>query len=102
MTGAAVELLRDGDLVPMVDHRWQNPYDLAEHTRGTYLFWPRAIRADRSGEMQVFDLEIRAEREGFEPFRHLFRLELVSEEGHSNIVRLDREHVLPDLYMFPA
>ncbi|MFO8065451.1 MAG: late competence development ComFB family protein [Spirochaetia bacterium] len=102
MEGALVYLLHGQAHMEMYDSRWQNPYPLASHTYGTYSFWPAPQVAAHSGKGRTFELQIRAEAEGYEPLDHFFALSLEAEEGASDSRRMGGDHHLPDLYMFPV
>ncbi len=100
MSDIEVTLLLDEQLVTMFDPRWQNPYLLAANTYGTYLFWPTSLLCEADA-LQRFDFEISAQVKGFEPLQHFFTLELTADPRRAEVFRFDREHVVPDLYMFP-
>ena len=100
MTDIEVTLLHDEQPVAMFDPRWQNPFPLAGTTYGTYLFWPRSLPCEADAE-RTFDFRISAGAEGFEPLQHFFSLQLNADPRRAEVFRFDREHVVPDLYMFP-
>jgi competence protein ComFB len=101
MENIDIELLWDGERVPMIDARWSNPYRLVGHTYGTYTFRPAPLPASEAGETRTVEFEVRAECSGFEPFRHFFQIEATaSRAGRSNAGDRAR-YDLPDLYMIP-
>jgi len=101
VTGVSVELFSGGDSTEMFDGRWQNPYEISDFTPGTFLFWPAPIPAERPLELRTFSFEIRVTDGMFDPFRHLFRVEIQSDETEIASFSLHREYLLPDLYLFP-
>lgn len=98
--GVEVELLIDEKRAAMFDQRWNNPYRLDDHAPGTYIFWPRPVASTTPGEAREFSCELRVTGPGYDPLSHFFTLELASTEGVEDQVSLNREHKLPDLYMF--
>ena len=53
-----VSLTSDGDLVPMKNPNWQNPYYVAESTAGTFMFWPGPVSAGSTGLQQTFQFRV--------------------------------------------
>lgn len=98
--GIEVELLIDEVRARMFDQRWNNPYQLDDHAPGTYIFWPRPIESSSAGEQHEFSCELRVRGAGYDPLSHFFTLTLTSEATVTDQVTLDREHKLPDLYVF--
>jgi competence protein ComFB len=97
-----VEFRCDGDIVPMVDTRWQNPYPIVNNTPGTYLFWPKPIKANTIGEEREFVFELVVHDDEFEPFLHSFTLKLNAEQikpikGMKSL----RDYNLQDLFLLP-
>jgi competence protein ComFB len=101
MSGLAVKLYRNGDLVDMKDHNWQNPYYLVPNTTGTFTFWPNAITADSEGIRKVFEYAVEIEAPGFETLHHVFNIPVISEFQNASSFSLGRTFKLPDLFMFP-
>jgi competence protein ComFB len=102
VTGVTVALLQDEALVPMIDSRWQNPYEIVANTPGRYLFWPAPVPAEREDVRATFEFEIRVEAQGYEPFRHFFTVERTSIAQIPDAMETSGEHRLPDLYLLPA
>lgn len=98
--GVEVELLIDEERAPMFDQRWSNPYQLDDHAPGTYIFWPRPVVSANPGDKRVFSCELRVVGPGYDPLSHYFELQLTSTASVEDQVSLDREHKLPDLYLF--
>jgi competence protein ComFB len=96
-----VELRRNGDLVPMKDANWQNPYCLVPNTLGTYTFWPTPIPAESVDIHKSFEYSIRVESPAFETLNHFFTVPAVSEFQQFNAAAIGRTFKLPDLYLFP-
>jgi competence protein ComFB len=100
LSGVTVTLF-GGDLpTPMFDNRWSNPYFISEHTAGLYNFWPASLPAEAPGEERTFEFRINLEYPGFTPLTHHFSLEITSQESADDMVSLQRDHHLPDLYLF--
>lgn len=101
VAGISVELFQEDESAAMFDSRWKNPYEISKFTPGTFLFWPAAVPATETGEEKTFSFEIRVTEGTFDPFRHLFRIDIRSEEVEVETFSLQREFLLPDLYLFP-
>ena len=100
ITNLEVSLLHGGSLVDMMDARWSNPYATVAAAPGGFLFWPRPVPASEAGEQVEFDFTIATEDLRFEPYRHVFTVSSRSALLHE--VRMDRDMVLPDLFLVPA
>jgi competence protein ComFB len=96
-----VELRTDGDLVPMKDYNWQNPYTLVANTRGTFTFWPRPVLVETRGQRKNFEYSIHVEAAGFETLTHFFKIPMISDPVPVSSYSTSRTFKLPDLYMFP-
>jgi competence protein ComFB len=101
LAGITVELWREGELVKMKNHNWQNPYTLVENTQGTFTFWPEAVPSDAVTVRKIFEYSIKIEAEGFETIHHFFSIPVGSEAGNAESFSMDRTFNLPDLYLFP-
>lgn len=97
-----VELRRHGELVAMFDERWSNPYHISEHTPGTYIFWPAPVDSSAAGQSQDFEFELRVAPPGYDELIHTFAVTLQSEDRANTVFSLERDHNLPDLYLFPV
>lgn len=100
VSGVEVSLLSGAELIPMSDERWSNPYEISDRTPGMYTFWPAPESADAAGEVTTRDFELRVQTPGFYDLTHHFTVELVSEDHADPAFGLDRDHQLPDLYLF--
>jgi competence protein ComFB len=96
-----VTLYSDSQPVKMIDARWQNPFTIVGGTSGTFMFFPQPIRADDQGEEKTFDLEVRAEAEGYETLHHFFTVRVEAEGRYADSIQLTRELNLKDLYLLP-
>ena len=94
-----LELWSDGELVPMRNQNWQNPFTLVSKTPGTYTFWPAPVSASAVDVNRLFDCSLKVEDPRYEKMIHYFKVPAVSEhpQAHSQ----DRTFKLPDLYLFP-
>ncbi|MDR0553809.1 MAG: late competence development ComFB family protein [Treponema sp.] len=101
MSDVVVELYRNGELVPMKDLNWQNPYDLVPNIQGMFTFWPAAVPADAEGVRKTFEYTVTIEAPGFESLRHVFNIPVKSEFQKAGTFSMDRTFKLPDLYLFP-
>jgi competence protein ComFB len=101
MSGVKVELHRDGDLAPMKDNNWQNPYTLVQNIEGTFTFWPEPIPAKAPDIHKIFEYSVKIEFPGFEELNHIFRIPVISEIQTAGSFSPERTFKLPDLYMFP-
>jgi competence protein ComFB len=96
-----VQLLREGNLVPMKDFNWQNPCNLVQKTGGAFTFWPAPLPAESSGEKKGLEFLIRAQAPGFDTLEYVFEMALTSEAQQAQSFSMDRTHRLLALYMFP-
>jgi competence protein ComFB len=101
LTNINVELRRDGEIVPMKDLNWQNPYKVVPNTEGTYTFWPISIPAEKADSHKAFEYAIKVEADGFEVMTHFFTIPVISELQSVNSFSMERTFKLPDLYLFP-
>jgi competence protein ComFB len=101
MSDTRVELYRNGDLVPMKDAGWQNPYLLIPNTEGTFTFWPVSIPADAADSHRIFEYLIKVEAPHFEPLNHFLKIPVISEYQSASSFSMGRTFKLPDLYVFP-
>ncbi|MFO7848697.1 MAG: late competence development ComFB family protein [Spirochaetia bacterium] len=96
-----VHLKSDGEMVPMIDYTWQNPYFVVESIQGNFTFFPRPVEANDAGEKRHFNFEICIEAEGFSPFKHYFELELVSSDTVIRTFNVQNTFKVGELYLFP-
>ena len=96
-----VELLRNGELVPMKDGNWQNPCSIVPNTEGTFSFWPAGVEASNVNENMIFEYSLRVESGEFETLIHFFDVPVISEIQAASSFTLNRTFKIPDLYMFP-
>lgn len=87
--------------VPMMDENWQNPIRLYKNTGGTFIFWPRPIKAEMAGKLQLFSFSIVIKAEGFEELSHFVGLKIASEANPQLQFSMQNLYKLPDLYMLP-
>jgi competence protein ComFB len=96
-----IELHRNGELVPMKDNNWQNPYTLVSNTEGTFTFWPNSVPAESENLHKIFEYSIKIEAPDFETLNHFFKIPVISEIQSASSFSMGRTFKLPDLYMFP-
>jgi competence protein ComFB len=103
MVGLEVKLLsQSGKSALMIDSRWTNPCVIPSSVPGVFSFWPVPKRAKGAGEKMVEEMKIAVDAEGFEPLRHYFSVEVVSEEGYLRFGAGNRVCTLPDLFLVPT
>jgi competence protein ComFB len=95
-----VELLWNGNLVPMKDGNWQNPYRIVSNTEGNYSFWPAADIASGPNKHKIFDYSLKVTASGFDILYHHFTIPVASEIQTAGSFTLNRTFKLPDLYLF--
>jgi len=100
LAGVNVELRMNGDLIPMKDNNWQNPFMLVANTKGTFAFWPEPIPVDTEGQRSSFEYSIRVEAPGLETLNHFFKIPVISDSAPVKSYSMARTFKLPDLYMF--
>ena len=96
-----VELLWNGELVPMKDGNWHNPFHLVSNTEGTFSFWPAPAKASKADMHKIFEYALRVSSSGFDTLNHFFKIPVASEIQTAGSFSLERTFKLPDLYMFP-
>jgi competence protein ComFB len=101
MIDVTLKLRCNGELVPMINGNWQNPYKIVSHTAGMFTFWPSPVSAVASGISRVFEFVLTAEGVDFEPLNHFFEVPVLSESKRNNAFSMERTMKLPELYMFP-
>jgi len=101
LSNVKVELLWNGDLVPMKDGNWQNPYTIVAINEGNFSFWPEADIASGVDKHKIFEYTLRVSAPDFETLTHFFKIPVASEIQTAGSFTLDRMFKLPDLYMFP-
>ena len=100
ISAAVVELLWNGELVPMKDGNWQNPCHVVSNTEGNYSFWPAADVASGVNKRKIFEYTLRISAPGFETMNHFFKIPVASEIRLAGSFSLERTFKLPDLYLF--
>jgi competence protein ComFB len=96
-----IELLRNNDIVSMVDNNWQNPCHIVKHSEGTFTFWPAPILAEDVNVRKLFEFSVRINVPGFEELKHFFKIPVISELKNITTFSRERTFKLPDLYLFP-
>jgi competence protein ComFB len=96
-----IELLLNGELVPMKDGNWQNPCRLVSNTDGNFNFWPAPAAAPSADMREIFEYTLRVSSPEFEPLVHVFKIPVASEILTNYSFSLERTFNLPDLYLFP-
>ena len=96
-----VELLLEGEIVPMKDANWHNPCRLVHNTEGSFSFWPAPVKASRANTRKIFTYTLRVSGPEFETLTHFFKIPVASETQAASSFSLERTFKLPDLYMFP-
>lgn len=97
----AVSLLTQGDLVPMIDANWQNPYPISERTAGRFFFWPYPVAALGAGETRAFDFELAVSAPAYDPLHHFLRIELSAESAFVGEFHYQRAFKVDNLVLFP-
>lgn len=100
LSGVTITLYKNAQMAGMIGPAWQNPYTLVANNSGTFSFWPSPEACKKEGTSKAFDFELVAELDGYEPLRHFFRMDLVSEQSSVGSFSMQRTVKLPDLYMF--
>ena len=101
LSEAVVELLWNGELVPMKDGNWQNPYHIVSKNEGNFSFWPLADMASGINKHKIFEYTLKITSEGFDMLTHFFKIPVASEVRVAGSFTLNRTFKLPDLYLFP-
>ena len=96
-----VELYCDGELVPMRNTNWQNPFTMVPSTPGGFSFWPAPVTAEAQDISRVFKYTLKVNTPDYEILNHFFNITAVSRYHAPNTYTLNRTFKLPDLYLFP-
>ena len=101
LSEVTVELRGSGEIVPMRNRNWQNPFTLVSNTPGTYTFWPAPVPVDAVDIKRTFEYSLKIESSQYETLIHFFKIPVVSniQVTHSAYSQ-DRTFKLPDLYLF--
>ena len=101
LSNAVVELLWNGEVVPMKNGNWQNPCHLVSNTEGNFSFWPAEDIASGPNKRKIFEYTLRVSAPEFETLDHCFKIPVASEIKTAGSFSLERTFKLPDIYMFP-
>jgi competence protein ComFB len=96
-----LSLYCEGDLVPMRNPNWQNPYFMVSSTPGVFSFWPAPVTADAPDTVHDFKYSIKVNSPDHEPMSHFFSIKSTSKYHTPQSYTLNRTFKLPDLYLFP-
>jgi len=101
LAGVTVELRCKGEIVPMRNRNWQNPFTLVANTPGAFTFWPAPVPSHTLDVHGIFEYSLKIESPQYETLTHFFKIPAVSSmiTAYSS-VSMDRTFKLPDLYMF--
>jgi competence protein ComFB len=100
ISGVTVKLYSNGELVPMRNTNWQNPYTLVANTPGTFTFWPAPVPAAMVDMHQIFEYSLTIESPRYETLTHFFKIPTVSVFQSAPTYFMNRTFKLPDLYLF--
>lgn len=100
VSGVTATLMREGSPVAMFDQRWSNPYEVSRQTPGLALFWPAPIPAEHKDEDHLFTFTLEVGGDPYDTLCHTFDLSVRSRDSVETMVSLQRDHQLPDLYLF--
>ena len=101
ITGIDVALYCDGELIPMRNNNWQNPFTMIPSTPGAFSFWPEPVIAETPDTNKEFKFSLRVDSPNYEPMIHFFNISSISKFHNPHSYALNRTFKLPDLYIFP-
>ena len=101
LTEVTIELRCEGEIVPMRNRNWQNPFTLIDKTPGAYSFWPAPVPAEAVNADRVFTFSLKIESENYETTSSYFKIPVVSSIQSPYAYSLDRTFKVPDIYLFP-
>jgi competence protein ComFB len=101
VTDIDVSLYCEGELVPMRNNNWQNPYTMVSSTPGAYSFWPAPVVTKEPDITHDFKFTLKVTSPDYEVLSHFFSITIVSKFHSPNSYALNRTFKLPDLYLFP-
>jgi len=96
-----VSLYCEGELIPMRNSNWQNPFTMVSSTPGAFSFWPAPITAATPDTTKDFKFKLKVNSPDYEPLNHFFSVTAVSKFHNPQSYALNRTYKLPDLYIFP-
>ena len=96
-----VSLYCEGELIPMRNNNWQNPFTMVPSTPGAFSFWPAPITADLPEISKDFMFSLRVHSPDYETLSHFFTISAISKFHNPSSYALNRTFKLPDLYLFP-
>ncbi|MBN2049958.1 MAG: late competence development ComFB family protein [Spirochaetales bacterium] len=102
ISGVDVTLTSEGNLVPMKNRNWQNPYRMAESTAGNYMFWPSPLRAEKTGQEKTFPFQVSVHFDTYEDMSHVFTLTLTASDEQLDTICLNENYNPEDLYLFSS
>ncbi len=102
ITGIDISFRHEGEEVPMVDTRWQNPYSIVHNTPGMYLFLPKPIEGKKENEEKDFVFELIVHDDMYEPFVHSFTIAVHAKKiNPAEGMKSMRDYNLQDLFLIP-
>jgi competence protein ComFB len=100
LDGVTVELRSEGELVPMQNQNWLNPFPLISNTPGTFTFWPASVSAEAADKNRIFEYSLKIEAPQYETLIHFFSIPVVSTVEDNPTLSSEKTFRLPDLYLF--
>jgi len=101
ISGIDISLYHEGELIPMRNSNWQNPFSMVANTPGVFSFWPAPITAEVPDQNKEFKFSLRVNSPDYEPLSHFFTITSISKFHNPQSYALNRTFKLPDLYIFP-
>jgi competence protein ComFB len=93
--------LKYGDLVvDMIDKTWSNPCNTYKSTRGTYSFWVKPFKADKSDISRHFNFTVEVSAQGYSPVSYAFNIPLVSDSDSKIEMNTSYSLKIQDLFLF--
>ena len=80
LTDAEIILYDEKGVALMQDSSFLNPTKTFNSTKGSYTFWPQAIKAEKEGITKAFHFIVEAKAEGFSSLQTCFDINVTSEE----------------------
>lgn len=97
---AAITLKYGDMIVDMVDKTWTNPCSTYKATKGTYSFWVKPFKADKTGESRLFNFTVEVSAKDYSPVSYAINIPVVSESDSRIEMNTSYSVKIQDLFLF--
>ncbi|HAH62078.1 MAG TPA: competence protein ComFB [Treponema sp.] len=100
LSDAAITLKYGDMIVDMIDKTWPNPCRTYKATKGTYSFWAKPFRADKSGISRQFNFTVEVAVKEYSPVSYAFDIPVVSDSDSKTEMNTSYSVKIQDLFLF--